>query len=950
MEKPIHIAVVPGVGYSHLNPILQFSKLLVHLHPHFHVTCFIPSLGSLPTDSKTILQTLPSNIHCYFLPPLDPKNLPLQLPLELQLQFTVNHSLPSLHQVLKTLTLKTPFVAMIVDSFAVEALDLAKEFNMLSYVYFPSAVTTLSSYFHLIKLDKVTSCEYRDLPEPVKIPGCVPIHGRDLVVQAQDRLSQSYKFLLKRVERFRLVDGVIINSFLEMEIGVIRALVEEGSGNPVVYPVGPIIQQDTQQGHDLECLAWLDKQQPCSVLFVSFGSGGTLSQEQIFELALGLELSDHRFLWVMRAPSNLANAAYLSGGKDGVDPLQFLPSGFLDRTKEKGLVIPLWAPQIQILSHSSVGGFLSHCGWNSVLESVMHGVPLITWPLFAEQRMNAVVLSEGLKVGVRPRVNENGIVEREEIVKVIKCLMEGEEGGTMRDRMKELKNAANNAIKEDGSSIKTLSQLALKLRNLAFLNKVSFMNLDMEKTIHIAVVPGVGFGHLVPILQFTKLLVHLHPFIHVTCLIPTLGSPPSALKTILQTLPSNINYTFLLPVDPNDLPQETLTLEMKSQLIVTLSLPYLHQALKSLALRTPLVALVADSFAVEALNFAKDFNMLSYIYFTSAATTLSFSFYFPKLDEETSCEYRDLPEPIKIPGCIPLHGSDLLTPAQDRSSQAYKHFLQHSKSLCFADGVLVNSFLEMEMGPIKALTEEGSGNPAVYPIGPIIQTGTKSGSDVGNGKECLTWLDKQKPCSVLYVSFGSGGTLSQEQTVELALGLELSNHRFLWVVRAPNNSANAAYFSTQDDDVDPLKFLPSGFLERTKEKGLVIPSWAPQIQILSHSSVGGFLSHCGWNSCLESVMHGVPLITWPLFAEQRMNAALLSEGLKVGVRPRVNENGIVERVEIVKVIKCLMEEEEGRNLCNNMKELKDAAINALKENGPSTKTIYQLTLKWRNLV
>ncbi|KAJ1395406.1 UDP-glycosyltransferase family, conserved site [Sesbania bispinosa] len=110
-------------------------------------------------------------------------------------------------------------------------------------------------------------------------------------------------------------------------------------------------------------------------------------------------------------------------------------------SRNKVLVIPTWAPQIQILSHSSIGGFLSHCGWNSVLESVLHGVPLITWPLFAEQRMNAVLLSDGLKVGLRPRVNENGIVERVEIAKVIECLMEGEESGKLSKRMKEFKRS-----------------------------------------------------------------------------------------------------------------------------------------------------------------------------------------------------------------------------------------------------------------------------------------------------------------------------------------------------------------------------------------------------------------------------------------------------------------------------------------------------------------------------
>ncbi|CAL5209141.1 unnamed protein product [Lathyrus oleraceus] len=470
MDKRIHIAVVAGVGYSHLVPILQFSKLLVHLHPYFHVTCFIPTLGSPPTASKTILQTLPSNINCTFLPPVDPKDLslPQGSALALQLQLTVNHSLQSIHQALKSLTLTTRFVALVVDSFATEALDLAKEFNMLSYVYFPSGVTALSSYLNFLKLDKETSCEYRDLPDAIQIPGCVPIHGRDLVDQAQDRSSQSYKFLLRRVERFRLFDGVIVNSFLEIEKGPIEAMTEEGSENPPLYAVGPIIQMQTKYGDDanrlLECLSWLNKQQPCSVLYVSFGSGGTLSQEQIYELALGLELSDHRFLWVVRSPSSAANTAYLSPQNE-VDPLKFLPSGFSERTKEKGLVIPSWAPQIQILSHSSIGGFLTHCGWNSTLESVVHGVPLITWPLFAEQRTNAVFLSEGLKVGLRPRLNKNGIVEKDQIAMLIKCLMEGEEGGEMRNRVKELKEAANSALKEDGPSTKTLSQLALKWRN-----------------------------------------------------------------------------------------------------------------------------------------------------------------------------------------------------------------------------------------------------------------------------------------------------------------------------------------------------------------------------------------------------------------------------------------------------------------------------------------------------
>ncbi|XP_027334237.1 hydroquinone glucosyltransferase-like [Abrus precatorius] len=468
MEKAIHIAVVPGPGFSHLVPILQFSKRLVQLHPQFHVTCIIPTLGSPSSASKIFLETLPPNINHTFLPPVKPEDLPQGAATETQIQFTVTLSLPSIHQTLKSLISSTPFVALVADAFAFEALDFAKEFNLLSYIYLPTSATTLSWYFYVTELDKETSCEYRDLPQPIRIPGCVPLHGRDLNNQAQDRSSEVYKLFLQRVQRFHLVDGIFVNSFLELETGPIKTLKEEGKGYPFVHPVGPIIQTGAGFGSDanaIECLAWLDKQPPCSVLFVSFGSGGTLSHEQMIELAYGLELSHHKFLWVVREPSSLASDAYLRAKCDG-DPLQFLPFGFLERTKEQGMVVPSWAPQVQVLGHSSTGGFLSHCGWNSTLESVLQGVPMITWPLFAEQRMNAVLLCDGLKVGVRPRVHENGLVERMEIAEVIKGLMDGEKGVTMRERMKELKEAATNAIKEDGSSTKTLSQLALKWENL----------------------------------------------------------------------------------------------------------------------------------------------------------------------------------------------------------------------------------------------------------------------------------------------------------------------------------------------------------------------------------------------------------------------------------------------------------------------------------------------------
>lgn len=231
-------------------------------------------------------------------------------------------------------------------------------------------------------------------------------------------------------------------------------------------------------------------------------------------------------------------------------------------------------------------------------------------------------------------------------------------------------------------------------------------------------------------------------------------------------------------------------------------------------------------------------------------------------------------------------------------------------------------------------------------IGPIIQTGLSS--EESKRLDCVKWLENQRPNSVLYVSFGSGGTLPQQQLNELAFGLELSGEKFLWVLRAPNDSADGAYLGATSDD--PLKFLPKGFLERTKEHGLVVPSWAPQTQILNHSSTGGFLTHCGWNSALESIVLGVPMVAWPLFAEQRMNAVLLSEGLKVALRPKFNENGVVMREEIAKVIKELRLCEEGNEIRGRIEKLKHVAADALKEDGSSTRALFQFGNDMENFV
>ncbi|KAI4303408.1 hypothetical protein MLD38_039043 [Melastoma candidum] len=300
--------------------------------------------------------------------------------------------------------------------------------------------------------------------------------------------------------------------------------------------------------------------------------------------------------------------------------------------------------------------------------------------------------------------------------------------------------------------------------------------------------------------------------------------------------------------------------------------------------------------------------------------------------------------PVRIPGCIPLLGSELLDPVQDRKDEAYRWVLHHTKRYPLAQGILENSFEELEPGPLKYLLGDNPSLPPVYPVGPLVNMEPPSSADNGKSSECLKWLDEQPHGSVLYVSFGSGGTLSTEQMDELAHGLEMSGQRFLWVVRSPNDTvANATYFSVNNGQREPLEFLPSGFLERTKERGLVVASWAPQAQVLAHGSTGGFLTHCGWNSTLESVVNGVPLIAWPLYAEQKMNAAMLTRDIKVALRAGAEgESGVVRRGEIERAVRGLMEGEEGKVVRNRMKDLKHAASKVLSEDGSSTKALAQV--------
>ncbi|KAI3470207.1 hypothetical protein Pfo_026870 [Paulownia fortunei] len=463
---------------------------------------------------------------------------------------------------------------------------------------------------------------------------------------------------------------------------------------------------------------------------------------------------------------------------------------------------------------------------------------------------------------------------------------------------------------------------------------------------NIALLPPPGFlGHLIPFIELAKKLVFQHDCT-VTLIIPDDGTPMKPQKSLLQSIPTTISPVFLPPVSTDDLP-EHINAEVLLPIRIIRSLPALRDTLSSLReLGTPAAALVVDYFAPYAIDVAREFGIPAYIFHVVAASELSLSMDLPKLDESCTSQYRDLPDPIKLPGSIVLRPEDLPDSMKDRKSEVHKWILDLCKKKLLADGILVNSFLELEIEAFQDLELRRPGIPPVYPVGPLIRTGLETESD--QRSECLKWLNNQPPESVLFVSFGSGGTLSVDQFNELALGLEMSEQRFLWVVRSPQENVAAAYLNTSSIVKDPLDFLPEGFLERTNGRGLVVASWAPQIQVLSHISTGGFVTHCGWNSILESVVFGVPLIAWPLCFEHKMNAVFLTDGLKAAIRVKENENGVVERGHVSELVKQLMEGEEGKQIRNRMMDVKIAAGDVLRQEGSSTQALAQVVQKWIN--
>lgn len=429
--------------------------------------------------------------------------------------------------------------------------------------------------------------------------------------------------------------------------------------------------------------------------------------------------------------------------------------------------------------------------------------------------------------------------------------------------------------------------------------------------------PWLAHGHISPFLELAKKLTRRNFHIY-------LCSSPVNLNFIESKLSDHPNPTSIqlvelhLPTLPELPPHCHTTNGLPPHLMPTLMKAFdMSRSNFSNIVETLKPDLIINDFHPAWLHdVASSLSVSNVIFITSGASILSFAYNFMKNTLD------DIPFPEL---CL----DSLITKfAQMRETMSNSiRDADDSESLLFIERsckiVLIRSFRELEgkyMDYLSVLVDK-----KIVPVGPLIPDHVQ---DSDEGKDIINWLDKKEKSSTVFVSFGSEYYLSKEDMEEIAHGLELSNVSFIWVVRFPEG----------DQKMKPKDALPDGYLERVSEKGIIVDGWAPQVKILEHPSIGGFVTHCGWGSFMESLIFGVPIIAMPMQLDQPMNAKL-AEMFGVGIEVKRDEKERLARENVAKVIAEVVVGKTGedvrrraKEMCDRLKKKSDAEIDgAVKE-------------------
>nr|BAF75888.1 glucosyltransferase [Dianthus caryophyllus] len=337
--------------------------------------------------------------------------------------------------------------------------------------------------------------------------------------------------------------------------------------------------------------------------------------------------------------------------------------------------------------------------------------------------------------------------------------------------------------------------------------------------------------------------------------------------------------------------------------------------------------MIADTFFVWTSVIANKYKLVNVSFWTEPALVLNIYYHLELLvshghfgSQENRKDAIDY-----IPGISTIIPDDLMSYLQptieDTSTVLHRIIYKAFKDVKHADYILINSVQELENETISTLNRK----QPTFAIGPLFPIGDTKNKEVSTSMweqcDCTKWLDEKPRGSVLYISFGSYAHTSKEILHGIANGLLESEVNFIWVIRPDIVSSS---------DLNPL---PDGFEEKSLGRGLVV-TWCDQVSVLSHQSVGGFLTHCGWNSILESIWYLIPLLCFPLLTDQFTNRKLVVDDLKIGIN--LCDGKVLTEVEVAKNINRLMKGNSSDDLRATIKRVKNVLANAwVDENGSS---------------
>ncbi|KAL5550188.1 hypothetical protein UlMin_000364 [Ulmus minor] len=466
-EQP-HIMVFPFPAQGHVNPFLSLAQLLCHAG--LQVTFLNTEHNHSRLSHRDVLSASFPTLHFDSIPDGLPTDHPRSDKHIGDLFFSFQ-SFPKqifrdlLHSIKQSSDPRPPVTCIIADGIISFALDVAEELGIRIITFRTISACSFWTYFCLPKL-----VENGELPFPddnmdtivIGVSGVETglLRRRDLpsFCRSMKESPSVFEFFVKHTQDLTRSSAFILNTFEELEAPILSQLV---APFPKIYTIGPIHSLLRQRlgddishsGHlrkeDRSCMTWLDSKPLRSVIYVSFGSLVSLTREDLLEFWHGLVNSGKNFLWIVRS--------YMTVGADGE---YIIPEELQLGTKERGFLVD-WAPQEEVLGHCAVGGFLTHSGWNSTIEGIKAGVPMLCWPKLADQQVNSRWVSEVWKIGL----DMKDMCNRSTVAKMIKLLMEDKKG-EIRRSMDEISKLSNESVSEGGSSYRNLEKLIEDLRQI----------------------------------------------------------------------------------------------------------------------------------------------------------------------------------------------------------------------------------------------------------------------------------------------------------------------------------------------------------------------------------------------------------------------------------------------------------------------------------------------------